>query len=382
MNKNLVYCLLSSFFILFLGSCRDLDKNTLNASVIRVPVRKIKSEVFADLFSEVRYVPLETTKKSLITKVDKLIVGESIIVVWDKRNYSILLFNKDGGFISKLGDQGRGPREYVDILDITIDEKNKQVILNDPGKQSLFYFDFEGKFLEYKSLIDFSLTGPALVDFKDYIIFNRGYYPIDGNYLGVFDKNTLKFKESILPFKITSLFGGRDFLYSFQKHDSELLFLAPFTNEVFKIESNLKVTKLFDLFFDIGNPDYDDINQKRFKNIMEFDNYIKSAGYILDVNNFLAYDDYIYFTFLNNSGMQNVFYKRGSEKIKVVNGVKGDLDRYVWSQIMTSKGKELIGVIDNPEDVFNLKITHKMPINEMESNPVLAFYLMNDTSFK
>lgn len=381
---KLSYYLLIPVVALLLGSCRESKKmtNSLQGLEIKIPASKMKAEEFTDLFGKVNYVPLETIKESLITRVDKLIVGDSIIVVWDKENSSVLLFNRDGKFISKLGEQGKGPNEYVDIYDITVDDESKHIVLNDPGKQALIYFDFAGNFLEYRALKKPELTGPALIAFKDYIIFNRGYYPMDGNYLGVFDKKTLDFKESLLPFKITTLQGGGDHLFSFHKQDSTLLFLAPLSNEVFQIDSNLVTTKLYDLVFDVGNPDYNEINERKFNSITEFSSYIQSAGYIINARKFLVHGDYIYFSFLNKSGLLSIFYNKGTGKVRVTNGVKGDLDRHVWTEILTSKGEELVGVIDNSEHIFKLKTIYNIPQEELGSNPVLAFYSMNDSSFE
>src|SRR5690554_574638 len=72
-------------------------------------------ELFTDL---VRFIPLETKNESLIVSISKLYIEDDFIIVFDRQNKNILLFNKNGSFIRKIGEKGNGPLQYLEFNDI------------------------------------------------------------------------------------------------------------------------------------------------------------------------------------------------------------------------------------------------------------------------
>lgn len=59
----------------------------------------------SQLFSEVKYIPLETTKESAIGSISRMIVTDRLIIILDWPNSAILFFDKSGRFLSKYVDK-------------------------------------------------------------------------------------------------------------------------------------------------------------------------------------------------------------------------------------------------------------------------------------
>lgn len=80
---------------------------------------------------KVRYLPLETTEECLVGGViSKLESDDSSIFIFDEYNNQVLRFSQeDGSFLNKFGTQGRGPSEYLYVLDMSLDKKRRKYVL-------------------------------------------------------------------------------------------------------------------------------------------------------------------------------------------------------------------------------------------------------------
>lgn len=59
---------------------------------------------FSNLFSEVRYVPLEETRNSIVGTVSKMeITKEGDIIVFDSKAGGVFRFASDGKFLNNIG---------------------------------------------------------------------------------------------------------------------------------------------------------------------------------------------------------------------------------------------------------------------------------------
>lgn len=229
---------------------------------------------FEELIAKVWYLPLEFTPESSVKSVTKLLVGKTVIVIWDRQSDAVLLFDKKGKFISKLGSLGKGQGEYLQIFDIAIDEIQKCVIIGDMEKRSMLYFDFKGYFLRNSTVKDLMKSGIAFTTYNQALIFNRGYYNFDGHYLGVFDQDSLTLKTALIPYRFTSL-RGADFLDNFCPFNDKLFYLAPFTNTIYEVDKDFDTRLVYNITFENmgSNPDFRDIDAQKFNNIKEFYEY-------------------------------------------------------------------------------------------------------------
>ena len=73
------------------------------SATIRIVPSSCQAEVgAADLFEEINYVPLETTKKSIFGAIQQLIVTKDHFILSDRETNCIFVFFKNGKFCAKI----------------------------------------------------------------------------------------------------------------------------------------------------------------------------------------------------------------------------------------------------------------------------------------
>jgi len=97
------------------------------------------------LLGEKIILPLETTTESIIGNIDKLEIVHDTLYILDDDQDIIFLFSKEGKYITRIADIGRGPKEYLYIDDFHIDGDIIYVVAG--GNQKVFCYDLQGKFL-------------------------------------------------------------------------------------------------------------------------------------------------------------------------------------------------------------------------------------------
>ena len=140
-----------SLFLLFISGCstskftHEADMKFINAdeslsdSLINLPTfnkdslitiklpeiidDKYNTFQISDWVSSVRYVPLETSKESLISGIEKSFIYGKFVYILDNLNASVLMFDLEGKFIRKIGRSGRGPTEYIHPINFMLDKK-------------------------------------------------------------------------------------------------------------------------------------------------------------------------------------------------------------------------------------------------------------------
>ena len=148
MNK-----LILSLGMALLALCGCKETSSVKESEGRIVVditQPEKNLKMSDLFSDIKYVKLETTSESLIQRIDKVVDLDGNLLVTDRDNQSLLLFGKDGRFIKKIAGRGKGPGEYSKMYDAAVDKEGKRLFVLDAYAQSVLIYDFDGKCLDSK----------------------------------------------------------------------------------------------------------------------------------------------------------------------------------------------------------------------------------------
>jgi hypothetical protein len=82
----------------------------------------------SEIALDIEYIPLETTKNSMIKNIDKVKIREKYIYL--KNNViEVMCFDRKGRFINKLDKSGRGPEEYTNISDYDISSDNNTLVV-------------------------------------------------------------------------------------------------------------------------------------------------------------------------------------------------------------------------------------------------------------
>lgn len=106
-----------------------------------------KTLKFSDVFTPTDIIQLETSDSCILQHIYKIASSDGLYYVLGKNeDDAVFVFNGQGEFIRKIGEQGRGHGEYNNASDFVVDKENgRVVILSAPSK--FYVYDLEGKFL-------------------------------------------------------------------------------------------------------------------------------------------------------------------------------------------------------------------------------------------
>lgn len=132
--------------ILVFEGCKDSKQKEDIMVLCSYPHEQtILVEDLTPYIDSVQVIPLETTEKSFITHVEKILLtpDRKMIVL---HSTGILLFNNNGIFLFQIGKVGRAPGEYQKIYDICLD--GKYLLAVDYNNDVLKYSLDDGRFIQ------------------------------------------------------------------------------------------------------------------------------------------------------------------------------------------------------------------------------------------
>jgi hypothetical protein len=134
------YFIIINLFFLFSCETNIKNKKECDANAIYISIKdyiKKEEKVYLSSYNEnIKYIPLETTEESLISKIEKLIITEDYIFVSDF--YNLFAFNKRGEFVKKISRRGNSYNEYTYVSDILYNDISKSLYLITGRKIILF----------------------------------------------------------------------------------------------------------------------------------------------------------------------------------------------------------------------------------------------------
>ncbi len=205
MIKYIQAFLFFSLILLIINCCRTSRiNNSLSIIDIEANIKNMQKVNLSQFTNIIHYIPLKTLEDLSLSHVVSCDFSDSLILVNDLRK--CLLYDFEGNFISKIGNQGRGPGEYQYVTNISFGPDNRVYIqslfdlfeyhingsfLNKYEKRFLPDNDYIGSWLliedslffgkvssstglERNKALIFNKQGGIKYFFRNYILFNRG----------------------------------------------------------------------------------------------------------------------------------------------------------------------------------------------------------------
>lgn len=156
---------LTFFLLIFFCSC-DNNPVHLNTSqqilvidLVPKPVTRLKR--LSEFAVNIEYIPLETTKYSLIGPFILKIVnrGTRIYLQNSGLEGEILCFEMNGRFLFKINNKGRGPEEYTAATDFDVSSENKTLAILSSSSHKLVRYGISDTGFTFQNSI--SLKDPA-----------------------------------------------------------------------------------------------------------------------------------------------------------------------------------------------------------------------------
>ena len=188
-----LYCVIICGLIFsntLLGQVNSLVKQIDLTSALTSNAKTIK---LSEIASKVEYIFLETTNECLLDDIKKLIIDDSLLFISDSKQ--LLIFSNSGKFIVNVGEIGRGPGQYANILDFSIDVMKDRIFVLDRYLQKVVCYDYNGKYqydfrfrAPYPSSIEvvdnigliITYATPLFMDNDDYCF---ALYSFDGKFI-------------------------------------------------------------------------------------------------------------------------------------------------------------------------------------------------------
>lgn len=139
----------SFVLLVFMIGCKTGHQEGFQYNFSVDPVAVDQPE-YESMVKSIEYIPLETTKKSLVGDVTSLYVADGRIYINSDRK-KVLCFGEDGKFLFKIGNRGRGNGEYISPFSISVENGIVYVLCQHTGRL-LCYDASTGKYLKTISL--------------------------------------------------------------------------------------------------------------------------------------------------------------------------------------------------------------------------------------
>lgn len=130
-----------------------------------------RSFEFASLIENYKYIRLETNRICLIGHIDKLISDLTFLFVLDRQHNQVLKFDDNGKFLCKFGLIGKGPREFLETYDMTLNKDKKEMSILDLKGRKILIYDYNGRYIKEVPLYYFYTEHEYM---HDKVIFNTG----------------------------------------------------------------------------------------------------------------------------------------------------------------------------------------------------------------
>jgi hypothetical protein len=319
--------------------------------------------------ANILFIPLEFNSNCPIGNILKINITTDYIFVTEEEH--IYQFDINGAFLRTIGSKGKGPTEYGNILDVTVDERENSIFVCDAVNLRILEYDIaNGK----------HKTNYPYVQLHGFEVENS-YFMI--NPMNLF--GDLKYKLLMLNFRGDTIYSAaNDILFdvqeimlnpdgkTFQKLNDEIIFRQQFNDTVYTISSkgspHLSVRYYFDFAnakFPVdllGNPDRFDIESNRY-------------AFIHDIS---ETTDYIFVDILfKGEKEQYIINKKTDEYYNVKSGIAvKDTGIDIWPYWINNNDI-LITYFYATDLIHNEKIGKNLELNKImaqlneESNPVL-----------
>ena len=183
-------------------------------------------------FSGYDYVMLETNESCVLGEVEGMKVDESVIAV--KERDRVLLFGRDGKFISKIDKRGHGAGEYLSLEDFCV--RDSLVYVLSRAQKRILVYDWQGACRRTIDLDDWYQHFEILDD--ELMVLSSEYSNEKHNNFVLFNYAKDEYTEEFSPFEKNEGVAFGDFFPFGGTFDGGRYALLPFDYTVYRLTSS------------------------------------------------------------------------------------------------------------------------------------------------
>ena len=324
------------------------------------------------LFSSNKLIRLETKKESLLGVICKVMLYQERLYIFSENPEKLLAFDLSGKFLFKIGRFGNGPGEFALLSDFSIDKDKNELLILDMKKDRIFRYDMEGNYLGWVGL-PFSVVAFEHIQRYYWLHPSKNSDRESGSYWHLWDGENIhdKFFDYV-----NNRNGNLDQMHKTSVYKSNLTFWEPFNDTIYHINQNAKDASQrksgtfgYKSYIDFGT---EKLDEKVWK--MNLANKIDYLGKVKNkctwVNNVIATEDIIYFTFVSPEGRLTSFYDKQSNHTVVSKKIKLQEGKTIKDLYGIANEEYAYSVIKQEDEIQNI-----IKLNE-EDNPAILLHKM------
>lgn len=132
-----------SLCLLVILSCITKVKDIAsgNSTVIPFEYTLGKFHNLFDVLKDVEIIYLETLPSSNIINIDKILTHKDNLYIHDSEESMVKVFNSSGKYIGQVGAKGKGPGEYIEANDMSLNVEHSEIYIL--GYRRIHVYDIE-----------------------------------------------------------------------------------------------------------------------------------------------------------------------------------------------------------------------------------------------
>ena len=311
-----IYCII--ILLIFFYSCQSKSKKeyglsqienivTENLQTIVVEVEDFDFEKLGNFLETTSYIQLAA--EPLLTSIQEVQIKNEKIYVHDRLS-RIICYDMQGNVIYIIDAKGAGPGEYTNVNAFVVNEQNRELVIFDNFRQSLFYYDADnGAYIKMQKLGKPDPTAMASL---------RGVYYYDNRYHNNYANDTTLY-YSLLISKDGTRMGQRYFPHNeaessyhftpgqpFSYNDSVLYYCKAFDSVVYELSP-----EGFNALYEIELPN--PLPFSKIEDKADEWNLMKSE-YSIGLEKICRCNDLLYFQFSKDGFLQLGLYDLAQKK--------------------------------------------------------------------
>lgn len=396
---RLLFIIAISFAI---HSCSSGSKNNASTDYQVITIDKSvfdKQKDYSRIIKNIDLIALETVKESIIGRIDNIKEYKDHYYIFDRHiSKSLFVFNKNGRFVKRIHDIGKGPHEYTRLYSFSIDNYSNQIIICAGWPAKILKYNLFGEFEEEVIISERGIDALEVFDESKYIV----KYPGEKEQIFLINKQGKALKQLYVN---TGPKAG--LLKPFIKYNEKVLYHTVYNDTIYNLsEKGIEPW----LYIDFKERRItSDIIAKIESETWRLRRSVTEPSHIMTHSLYYAEsDDFIYFIFTfgykEGRGGYNLFYTKKTNSILVfppgsildegLNKKYGFLNNFNLMDVK-STGQFIgqlspIDLLESIESIDNLVKEGFITINGQKSiqeiknidemaNPVIALYTFRDS---
>jgi hypothetical protein len=345
-------------FIVIVGlfSCTNGEGESPSLLEFNINPDKAKNQKFTDLFLDFEELMIPSTVK--IANINKLIIENEILILFDGLQQQIVVLNHQGGLLSKIQRTGKGPGEYTRISDVSYNPANKLITALDYASHSILLYNLNGDF-DKSIRLEFTAYAVETNELGNHYLYTPGR------------TQRLRLKEDYNMVILDSDGGILEVLFPFDKALDHIMINNPLTKSNNEIYFNYgRHDTLFGIVKNQAYPIFsvDKMGALPYRELYNNQGVETVNQHSITKHGFaglkvLISDEIINFNYVNKGFIYKYYYNRKSQNYL---NIKALVDDYYKSDVYFPIGldSDVFYFIIHPISIKNKEILNKHHIDE------------------